>query len=175
MKNLIFIFAVLMFFTQEVRADLERAFIDLGKKANPAVVNIFTTQIIKNPYGRRGLGPGPGMDPFQDFMEQLMNGGMGGGMPPQEQRASSLGSGFIIDESGLILTNNHVIQNATEISVQVIEKFKKTYKAKVIGKDEKTDIALIKIIYPSKLAVLPLGDSDKVEVGQWVAYLKILV
>ncbi len=155
--------------------DLEHTFIELGKKANPAVVNIFTTQVIKNPYGAQGGGfsgrngqQQMPMDPLQEFMEQFMGGGMGMA-PPQEQRAMSLGSGFIIDETGLILTNNHVIQNATEIAVQLTEKSKKTFIAKVIGKDERTDIAVIKINYPGKLEVLPLGDSNKVEVGQWVA------
>lgn len=147
--------------------ELKTLFIDLGKAINPAVVNIFTTQVIKSPYGGRMRGMP--MDPFEDFFEQFMGPGGGGGFPPREQRAASLGSGFIIDESGIIVTNNHVIQNATDIQVQLTEKSKKKYKATVIGKDERTDIALIKIKYDGKLSSIPLGDSDKVEVGEWVA------
>src|SRR4051812_19452829 len=99
--------------------DLKTLFIDLGKNINPAVVNIFTTQVIRNPYGGGGgRYRGMPMDPFEDFFEQFMDNG--GGMPRGGvQKAASLGSGFIIDDSGIIVTNNHVIQNATDIQVQL--------------------------------------------------------
>lgn len=176
--KILFIFLSLLFLQTPVysqtkkvtgEADLKKLFIDLGKAVNPAVVNIFTTQSVRNPYGGRGgQFRGMPMDPFQQFMEEFMGRGRGG-MYGQEQKASSLGSGFIIEDSGLIVTNNHVIQNASEIQVQLTEKSKKKYKATVIGKDERTDIALIKINYSGKLPVIPLGDSEKVEVGEWVA------
>ncbi|MBK9295104.1 MAG: Do family serine endopeptidase [Oligoflexia bacterium] len=148
--------------------DLKTLFVELGKKVNPAVVNIFTTQSMKNPYGYGGGGfRGMPMDPFQQFMEEFMGRGLMQQQP--ERKASSLGSGFIIEDSGLIVTNFHVIQNASDIQVQLTEKSKKTYKAKVVGSDERTDIALIKIDLKQKLPTVALGDSDKVEVGQWVA------
>src|SRR5207253_406646 len=111
--------------------------------------------------------PGMPVDPFEDFFGQYMGGG--GGFRVPDQKVQSLGSGFIIDSSGLIITNNHVIQNASDIQVQLTEKSKKTYKAKVIGSDERTDIALIKINADVKLTSVALGDSDKIEVGEWVA------
>jgi serine protease Do len=150
-------------------------FVELSKRVNPAVVNISTTQIIRGRSfgGGGGFGGGgaPGMpvDPFEDFFGQFMGGGRGGFRTP-DQKVQSLGSGFIIDASGLIVTNNHVIKNASDIQVQLTEKSKKTYKAKVIGSDERTDIALIKIdAGKTPLTIVPLGDSDKVEVGEWVA------
>jgi serine protease Do len=146
-------------------------FVELSKRVNPAVVNISTTQIIRG----RALGGGGGggfrggpVDPFEDFFGQFLGGGRGGYRTP-DQKIQSLGSGFIIDPSGLIVTNNHVIQNASDIQVQLTEKSKKTFKAKIVGSDERTDIALIKIDVGSNLPSVPLGDSDKVEQGEWVA------
>jgi serine protease Do len=144
-------------------------FIDLGKRVNPAVVNISTTQTLRG--GMQGGGGGyPSMpmpnDPFQQFFNQFMGPQ---GPQQQEEKVQSLGSGFIIESDGLILTNNHVIQNATEIRVQLTEKSKRTYKAKVVGADARTDIALIRITANEKLPFVALGDSDKVEVGEWVA------
>ena len=144
-------------------------FIDLGKRVNPAVVNISTTQTLRGGHGGNGFPTMPmPNDPFQQFFDQFM--GPGGGQRGQpEEKVQSLGSGFIIEADGLILTNNHVIQNATEISVQLTEKSKRLYKAKVVGSDARTDIALIKITAPDKLPFVALGDSDKVQVGEWVA------
>lgn len=138
-------------------------FVDLAKKINPAIVNISTTQVMP---GRTMGGRGP-RDPFQDFLEDFMFGG-----PDQRPRArkfSSLGSGFIIESDGLILTNNHVIQNATDIQVQLTEGAEETYKAEIIGQDSRADSALIKISVKQKLTAVELGDSDKVQVGEWVA------
>ncbi|MDZ4676382.1 MAG: Do family serine endopeptidase [Oligoflexia bacterium] len=139
-------------------------FIELGKKVNPAVVNIYTTQSVRGG-GRQGYFPGMPQDPFEQFLQEYM----GQGRRAPEQKVASLGSGFIIDTTGLIVTNNHVIANAADIRVQLTEKAKKTYKAKVIGRDARTDVALIKIDTTEKLTVTVLGDSDKVEVGEWVA------
>jgi len=139
-------------------------FVDLSKKVNPSVVNISTTMIIRG----RAMYRNPGMpvDPFEEFFGQFMGGG---GYRVPDQKVQSLGSGFIIDSSGLIITNFHVIQNASDIQVQLTEKSKKTFKAKVVGTDERTDIALIKINADTKLTSVALGDSDKIEVGEWVA------
>jgi serine protease Do len=87
---------------------------------------------------------------------------------PQQQPAHSLGTGFIIREDGLIITNNHVIEGADVIKVQMTEGSEKTFEAKVIGRDSRTDIALIKVNTGSKLPYVVLGSSKDVEVGEWV-------
>ena len=147
-------------------------FIELGRRVNPAVVNISTTQILHSGRGNSGGFGYPGMpmpnDPFRQFFEEFM-GPQGGGQQAPEEKVQSLGSGFIIDSAGLIITNNHVIQGASDIQVQLIEGSKKTYKAKVVGADKRTDVALIKITAEKPLPFVGLGDSDKVEVGEWVA------
>jgi serine protease Do len=99
-------------------------------------------------------------NPFEDFF------GPFGEQPQREQKQQSLGSGFIIDKEGFIVTNNHVIDEADEIKVRLADE--KEYDAKVIGRDPKTDLALIKIEGVKDLQPLPLGDSDKLKVGTWV-------
>ena len=151
-------------------------FADLAEHVSPAVVNISTTQEVKSPHG---LGPGaPGVpgapggpggpggdddDQFQEFFgpfERFFN------QPRRPFKARSLGSGFIIDPKGYIITNNHVVENADEIVVKLSTG--KEYKAKVVGRDGKTDIALIEIKGASDLPAVKLGDSDTLKVGQWV-------
>lgn len=140
------------------------AFVELAKAVNPAVVNISTSTTPKQRY--RGA-PGPqGRDPFFDMLQQFY----GLQMKPQNMRPQqALGTGFIIREDGLIVTNNHVIDGADVINVQLSEKSNKTYEAKLIGSDERTDIALIKITTTDKLPVVELGTSKTSEVGEWVA------
>jgi serine protease Do len=137
-------------------------FIELAKLVNPAVVNISTTSV--RPQMQRPGGPH--RDPFFDLFEQFMNPQYGN---PQAQQAQSLGTGFIIRKDGLIITNNHVIQNADVIKVQLDEKSKTLYEAQVIGRDAKTDIALIKIESKKPLPVVELGVSADLQVGEWVA------
>lgn len=138
-------------------------FVELAKLVNPAVVNISTTSMpAQRQYpGRRHR------DPFFDLFEQFMNPYYG--MPQQQQPAQSLGTGFIIRKDGLIITNNHVIQQADIIKVQLVENSKTLYEAEVIGRDAKTDIALIKIDAKKALPTIELGDSKSLEVGEWVA------
>lgn len=133
------------------------AFVELAKLINPAVVNISTTTLPK----RRQMQRDPMLDMLQEFY----------GMPvqPQMQAMQALGTGFIIRDDGLIVTNNHVIAGADVIQVQLSEKSKKLYEAKVIGSDDRTDIALIKITADVKLPVAQLGSSKDTEVGEWVA------
>ena len=152
-------------------------FADLAKHVSPAVVNISTTQEVKNPHGFNGpQGPGgpqgpqgpqgPGGDDddqFQEFFgpfERFFN------MPRRPFKARSLGSGFIIDPKGFIITNNHVVENADEIVVKLSTG--KEFKAKVVGRDSKTDIALIELKGATDLPAVKLGDSDTMQVGQWV-------
>jgi serine protease Do len=138
-------------------------FTELAKALNPTVVNIQTSTMPKQM--RRGF-----RDPLFDMLEQMYGMQM---MPnlvmPQQKPSQSLGTGFIIREDGLIITNNHVIEGADVINVQINEGSNKTYEAKVIGRDGRTDIALIKIDTGTKLPVAVLGSSKDVEVGEWVA------
>ncbi len=138
-------------------------FVNLAKAVNPAVVNIYTTYLPKS----RRIAPDPYRDPFFDLFEQFMGPGQFGQSVPQQ----SLGTGFIIREDGLIVTNNHVVDRADVIKVQIEEGGKKGqgFDAKVIGKDAKSDIALIKIEAKRKLPYLKMGSSADVQVGEWVA------
>ncbi len=141
------------------------AFVVLAKAINPAVVNISTSY---RPRGVPRSGSGGGhRDPFFDMLEQMY--GMRMQQPQQQQRPqTALGTGFVIREDGLIITNNHVISGADKIQVQFDEKGDKMYDAKLIGSDERTDIALIKI-EGKNFPTAPLGDSKALEVGEWVA------
>ncbi|MGZ5280192.1 MAG: trypsin-like peptidase domain-containing protein, partial [Pseudobdellovibrionaceae bacterium] len=143
------------------------AFVELAKMINPAVVNISTSTTPKMPRGGRG-GMG-GRDPFLDMLQEFYGfraGPQGQMQNPKPQTA--LGTGFIIRDDGLIVTNNHVIAGADKIQVQLSEN-EKTYEAKLIGSDERTDLALIKIITKDKLPTVQLGSSKDLEVGEWVA------
>ncbi|RMG59707.1 MAG: DegQ family serine endoprotease [Deltaproteobacteria bacterium] len=131
---------------------------ELVKKVKPAVVNISTTQIIK--FRRPQFRSPFGRDPFEEFFEEFF------GRLPREQKRRSLGSGFIVTEDGYILTNNHVVERADEITVRLYDETE--YEAEVVGTDPKTDIALIKIDADRKLPHVKLGDSDALEVGEWV-------
>lgn len=136
-------------------------FVNLAKAVNPAVVNIFTTYLPRE----RQFNRDPYRDPFFDLFEQFMGPGPYGPQTPQQ----SLGTGFIIRDDGLIVTNNHVVDRADVIKVQLDERKKETFDAKVIGKDARTDIALIKIEAKRKLPFLNMGNSAEVQVGEWVA------
>ncbi len=136
-------------------------FVSLAKKLGPAVVNISTTQVGEGG-GQESGGRFGEEDPFGDFWRRFF----GGQMPRGPYRQKSLGSGFIIDRDGSILTNNHVVDNAQKIVVRLADN--QEYEAKVVGKDSKTDIAIIKINARANLPVAALGDSDRLEVGEWV-------
>src|ERR671913_1488400 len=140
-------------------------FVALSKKMRPVVVNISSTQVSesRSQQGPQEFGsPFGEEDPFNDFWRRFF----GGPMPRGPQRQRSLGSGFIIDGDGSILTNNHVVENAQKIVVKLADE--QEYEAKVIGRDPKTDIAIIKIEAKTKLTPANLGDSDGLEVGEWV-------
>ncbi|MDA8432717.1 MAG: DegQ family serine endoprotease [Nitrospiraceae bacterium] len=141
-----------------------QSFADLVERVKPAVVNISTTSIVKVPGGpfRNFFGGGQDEGPFGDFFHRFF-----GEVPDQELKQQSLGSGFIIDKEGYIITNNHVVQDAQEIKVKLADG--REFKAKVVGRDPKTDLALIKISsFFEKLPSIPLGDSDAMRVGDWV-------
>lgn len=134
-------------------------FTEIARIATPTVVNISTTQL---PHQIQGMPPFGGNDPFFNMLQPFM-------VPQQAQPLHALGTGFIIRKDGLILTNNHVIDQADIIKVQLSEKDKKLYEAEVVGKDQRTDIALIKIKSNKTLPVAKLGSSKDVRVGEWVA------
>lgn len=135
-------------------------FVALAKDLKPVVVNISSTQASQK---RQTLpGPLPEGDPFSDFWRRFF----GGPFPPGPQRQRSLGSGFIIDKDGTILTNYHVVENAEKIVVKLLDG--REFEAKVLGKDQKTDMAVIKIDAGGELPVAHLGDSDRLQVGEWV-------
>ncbi len=145
---------------------LQAGFADLVEKLSPAVVNISTSQKVKTAQGYfgmpfEGLPNSPEFEPFRQFFDRF------GGMPQaQEREVFSLGSGFIIDAEGYVITNNHVVAEADEVTVTLSDDRKFT--ADVIGRDPKTDLALLKIKDSKPLPFVPMGDSDAMRVGDWV-------
>ena len=134
------------------------SFADLAEKLMPSVVNISTTQTVvtrSNPFPNFQFPPG---SPFEDMFKEFGT--------PQERQSSALGSGFIIDEEGIVVTNNHVIEGAEDIVVQV--NGEKKFKAKVIGADPLSDIAVLQIETKEKFVPAKFGDSDKARIGDWV-------
>jgi serine protease Do len=132
-------------------------FADLAEKQGPAVVNISTTSTARGP---QVLPPGAEDDPFFDFFRRF------GPPQPREYEARSLGSGFIVSQDGHILTNAHVVEAADEITVRLTDK--REYKAKVIGTDKRTDVAVLKIDPTGPLPIVAIGDPNKLRVGEWV-------
>jgi serine protease Do len=135
------------------------SFAALIKKASPSVVNIIAFKIIRTP--GQSYSPFSMEDPMREFFEKFF-----GEQLPEAYRQNALGTGFIIDKEGFILTNNHVVEKTEEIKVRLSDE--KQYKAEIVGRDPKTDLALIKIKTNKALIPLSLGDSDKVDVGDWV-------
>ncbi|MGA0213954.1 MAG: DegQ family serine endoprotease [Pelagibacteraceae bacterium] len=151
----IFLFQLSFFNTLSARPAPD-SFADLAEKLMPSVVNISTTQTIKttnNPFPFQFPPGSPFEEMFKDFNQ------------PTERKASSLGSGFIVDKEGTVITNNHVINNAEDIVVRVGEK---EYKAKIVGADPYMDIAVLKIDSKDTFTPVKFGDSDKARVGDWV-------
>jgi serine protease Do len=141
------------------------SFAAIVNRVEPAVVNIATTQVMerKQSSKKRRSQPYDQEDPMQDFFDRFFDGRPDG--PPQAER--SLGSGVIVDKRGYILTNNHVVEQATKIQVQLNGDTTR-YTAKLVGVDEDTDLAVIKIDASKELPIAKLGNSDGVQVGDWV-------
>lgn len=131
-------------------------FTDLVEKQGAAVVNISTTQIIQNIQGLPNI---PEDDPFYEFFRRFAP------QMPREQESQSLGSGFIINADGYIMTNAHVVDSADKITVRLTDK--REFRAKVIGVDKRTDVALLKI-EATGLPKINVGDPNKLKVGEWV-------
>ena len=161
MKKIKFLFLAFIFtFSFSTLSNSQSApasFADLAERLMPSVVNISTTQTVtttSNPFPFQ-FPPG---SPFEDMFKEFGT--------PQERKSSALGSGFIIDEKGIVVTNNHVIQDAEDIIVRV--NGDQEYKAKVVGADPLSDIAVLQLETKDKFTPVAFGDSDKARIGDWV-------
>ena len=154
-KNLFFLLIVFNFLSFQAKA-VPSSFADLAEKLMPSVVNISTTQTVKTTTNQFPFQFPPG-SPFGEMFKDFER--------PTERKASSLGSGFIIKEDGVVITNNHVIANAEDILIRVGDK---EYNAEVIGADPYMDLAVLKMKTKDKFKPVSFGDSTKARVGDWV-------
>jgi len=161
MKKLKFVFLTIIFSLsfsiQSNSKPVPSSFADLAEKLMPSVVNISTSTTVvsnSNPFPFQ-FPPG---SPFEDMFKEFGT--------PQERKSAALGSGFIIDENGIVVTNNHVIQDADDIIVRV--NGDQEYKAKVLGADPLMDIAVLQLETKDKFKPVEFGDSDKARIGDWV-------
>ncbi len=161
MKNFrIFFLSIALILTPQLKSlsqEIPSSFADLAEKLMPSVVNISTTTTIttqSNPFPFQ-FPPG---SPFEDMFKEFG--------APQERKSAALGSGFIIDEKGIVVTNNHVIQDAEDIIIRV--NGDKEFKAKVIGSDPLSDIAILQLDSEEKFIPVKFGDSDRARIGDWV-------
>ena len=160
MKKVKILFAVLLVVNFSFFANAKNvpeSFADLAEKLMPSVVNISTTQTIVTNINPFPFEFPPG-SPFEDMFKEFNT--------PQKRKASALGSGFIIDAKGIVVTNNHVIQGAEDIMVTV--NGEKEYEAKIIGADPLSDLAVLEIQSKDKFVPVKFGDSDKARIGDWV-------
>ena len=157
LKTLILSFLIINLNLSVKAANTPNSFADLAERLMPSVVNISTTQTVVtrgNPFPFE-FPPG---SPFEDMFKEFGT--------PQKRKASALGSGFIIDAKGIVITNNHVIKGAEDILVRV--NGDKEYSAKIIGSDPLSDIAVLQIDSKDKFLPVKFGDSDKARIGDWV-------
>ena len=160
MKKVKILFVVLLVVNFSFFANAKNvpeSFADLAEKLMPSVVNISTTQTIVTNINPFPFEFPPG-SPFEDMFKEFNT--------PQKRKASALGSGFIIDAKGIVVTNNHVIQGAEDIMVTV--NGEKEYEAKIIGADPLSDLAVLEIQSKDKFVPVKFGDSDKSRIGDWV-------
>ncbi len=144
--------------------ELSQAFAKVADKITPSVVSVMSVTKSKVPQGKRGATPDPFFEPYRDFFgddlfEHFFQG------RPEGRAQQGLGTGVIVDNDGHILTNNHVVGDADEVTVRLQNE--KTYKAKIVGTDSRTDLAVIQIKAPG-LVPAKLGDSDQLKIGEWV-------
>ena len=164
MNNTLFVFSILMLLTLSAYArGAPESFADLAEELSPSVVNITTSTTIAGvtDQARPQIPEG---SPFEDLFKDFFNNGEGGQARPR--RSSALGSGFVISADGYIVTNNHVIDKADEIVIEFFDG--KELVAKLVGRDPKTDIAVLKVEASEPLPFVGFGDSDIARVGDWV-------
>jgi serine protease Do len=154
-KKIFLLLVILNFSSIQARA-VPSSFADLAEKLMPSVVNISTTQTVKTTTNQLPFQFPPG-SPFGEMFKDFDR--------PTERKASSLGSGFIIKEDGIVITNNHVIANAEDILIRVGDK---EYNAEVLGADPYMDLAVLKMKTKDKFKPVNFGDSNKARVGDWV-------
>ncbi len=157
-QKLLVVFFSIAFVLQANAKDAPASFADLAERLMPSVVNISTTTTVvtnTNPFPGFKFPPG---SPFEDMFKEFGT--------PKTRKAIALGSGFIIDSKGIVITNNHVITGAEDIVVRVDGD--KEYKAKIIGADPLSDIAVLQIVSKEKFIPVKLGDSDRARIGDWV-------
>ena len=155
LKKIFFVLLILNFSSIQAKA-VPSSFADLAEKLMPSVVNISTTQTVRTTTNQFPFQFPPG-SPFGEMFKDFER--------PTERKASSLGSGFIIKEEGIVITNNHVIANAEDILIRVGDK---EYNAEVIGADPYMDLAVLKMKTKDKFKPVSFGDSTKARVGDWV-------
>ena len=158
LKKIFFSILILNLNFTGIAKAVPESFADLAEKLMPSVVYISTTQTVKT-NGRQFPFQFPPGSPFGEMFKEFDR------ERQTERKASALGSGFIIKEDGLVITNNHVIANAEDILVRIGNK---DYKAKVVGADPYMDIAVLKMDTKEKFKTVKFGDSDKARVGDWV-------
>jgi len=156
-KFIIILFATFSISLPAKAKDIPSSFADLAERVMPSVVNISTSTTVTTQANPFPFEFPPG-SPFEDMFKEFGT--------PQERKSSALGSGFIIDEKGIVVTNNHVIQGAEDIVVRV--NGDKEFKAKVLGADPGMDIAVLQIETDEKFIPVKFGDSDKARIGDWV-------
>ena len=159
MRPVVMAFAILFVSTILFASERPESFADEVEKLSPAVVNISTTTIV-NDGQAMDMPQFPPGSPFEEFFKNF-------GDNDRQRKAQSLGSGFIIDDDGIVVTNYHVIENAEEIRVVLADET--SFTAEVLGQDQKTDIAVLKIDPgDTKLTAVSFGNSDELRVGDWV-------
>ena len=157
-KRLFISLFVIIYSHQVFAKDAPASFADLAERLMPSVVNISTTTTVitnSNPFPGFQFPPG---SPFEDMFKEFGT--------PQKRKSAALGSGFIIDEKGIVITNNHVIQDSEDIVVRVDGD--KEFKAKIIGQDPLSDIAVLQIESKERFIPVKFGNSDKARIGDWV-------
>ena len=157
-KRLLITFVVISFVPHVIAKEAPATFADLAEKLMPSVVNISTTTTVvtnTNPFPGFEFPPG---SPFEDMFKEFGT--------PQKRKSAALGSGFIIDEKGIVITNNHVIQDSEDIVVRVDGD--KEYKAIIIGQDPLSDIVVLQIESKERFKPVKFGNSDKARIGDWV-------
>ncbi len=157
--------AVAMFALSAHARQAPASFADLAERLSPAVVNVSTTQQVQTPQGRRGPQFPPG-SPFEDLFKDFFDTPDRDQGPAPRRPAQSLGSGFIIHPSGIVVTNNHVIAEADQIRVTLSDN--RILDVEIIGRDTKTDLAVLQILSDERFPFVSWGDSDKSRVGDWI-------
>ncbi|MGI9463743.1 MAG: trypsin-like peptidase domain-containing protein, partial [Aestuariivirgaceae bacterium] len=160
LSGLAFLVLVMTVTATQGRAEGPQSVADLAERLSPAVVNISTSQKIERGTGQAPTPNLPEGSPFREFFEEFFDNQRKRGKRPRSRNVNSLGSGFVIDPSGIVITNNHVIEQADEIEINFADG--KKLKAEIIGRDAKTDLAVLKVNPTEPLPAVSFGSSDAI-------------